>query len=254
MKILMLTDESDMFYHILLEALNNIDATVGHSSMDISDSDISQFDPDVIIHNSEKTDVVKYKDAISIGVNEIDSPSCFSYRNESSKNYIEPFIRITDQDLHDVRYKSDIVYVGSPSLLPDCVSEFQSDSSINFKIIHNTNIPITNYCGACQFENYKKFFNMSKCVLVNKPSPEESKLSFKLLDVIYSGGNPVIHDSDDKFVEDIRDALDGKSFRGDFISKAEIEERYTNYDRMSDILLKIGLNKLSKMVLESKGK
>ena len=254
MKILMLTGANDMFYHIFLESLNNIDATVGHSSIDISESEIAEFDPDVIIHNSDNVDSVNYKNVVTIGINNIDSPHCFSFRDKSVQNFIEPFIKLQDQDLHDDRYKSDMVYVGSPSLLPDCVSKFQNDEDINFKIIHNEPIPITNYCGACQFDSYKKFFKMSRCSLVNKPRQEEPTISFKLLDILYSGGNPVIHNTDEQFINDIRDAVNGKSFRGDFLSTDEIEASYTNHDRMSDILLKTGLNKLSKMVLDSKGK
>lgn len=254
MKILILTDKNDMFYHTLVESLNNIEATVGHATIDIQEPDMEEFDPDLIIHNSESLDVVNYKNAVSVGINEVSSPNCFSYRDESSENYLKPFIKLSNEELNDVRYKSDMVYVGSPSLLPDCVSKFQIDPDIDFKIIHNNSIPITNYCGACRFENYKKFFKMSKCTLINKVAPEESTLSFKLLDVLHSGGNPVIHKEDEQFINDIYEALNGKSFRDELLSIEEIESSYTNHDRMSEVLAKVGLNKLSGMVLESKGK
>lgn len=249
----MLTHENDMFYHILLEALNSIDAQIGHSHITITKEELAQFDPNIIIHNSDSFDKVEYKDAVSIAINEMDSPHSFSYKRVDSENFIKPFVKVDNKDLKDDRYKSDIVYVGNPSLLPDCVAKFQLGGEFNFKIINNTPIPITNYCGSCTFENYKKFFHMSKCSLVNKSDSDLDFLSFKLLDILQSGGNPITHKDDDQFVKDVEDALGGKSFRGDFPSKQEIEDKYTNFERMSEILSKVGLNKLSKMVLESKG-
>jgi starvation-inducible outer membrane lipoprotein len=95
---------------------------------------------------------------------------------------------------------------------------------------------------------------MAKCTLVNRVDSKLEFPSFKLLDIIYSGGNPVLHDGDDdKFIADVKGALDGKCFRDKFISRQEIISNHTNHDRMSEIFGKIGLNKISQMILNSKG-
>ena len=123
------------------------------------------------------------------------------------------------------------------------------------KIVNNTPVPISNYCGSCTFSDYKKFFKMSKCSILSKSDSDLDIYSFKLLDVLYADGNPVLHNASDKqFMSDIREAIKGKSFRENFITKEEIKKKHTNKNRMSEIFTKIGLNKLAKMVLEGKGK
>jgi len=250
----MLTEEHDIFYHILLESLNNLNVPIGHAGFPIESRQVEEFDPDIIIHNSKTVSKISYKNAITISINEMDEENCFSYRESNSKNYIKPFIKISKSDLNDERYKSDMVYVGNPGLLPDCIGEVQSDPNINFKILNNSPVPISNYCGSCTFDDYKKFFRMAKCSLVDHSESSSSSYSFKLLDILYSGGNPVLHKDDDQFITDIKEALSGKCFRGDFMAKEEIANNHTNYDRMSEIFSKLGLNKMSKMILDSKGK
>jgi hypothetical protein len=254
MKILILTEKQDMFYHILVEALSGLDLPVGHAQFPINPEDITSYDPDIIIHNCEKFAQLDYKNAINIGINETAAPNTFSYKNKNSSNLIKPFVKLSTAKLNDERYKSDVVYVGNPSMLPDCIAEVQQKSDVNFKILNNHAVPITQYCGSCTFDDYKKFFHMSKCSLVNNSDSSMDLLSFKLLDILYAEGNPVLHENDDQFLSDINDAMNGKSFRDNFISKQEVEEKHTNFNRMSDILAKVGLNKLSKMVLESRGK
>ena len=95
---------------------------------------------------------------------------------------------------------------------------------------------------------------MAKCTLLDKSDSDTSVYTFKLLDIIYSGGNPIVYLNDEQFISDIYDALNGKSFRDNFIPKEEVFNNHTNYDRMSDIFEKIGLSKMSKKILESKGK
>jgi hypothetical protein len=254
MKILMMTEEKDLFYHFLLESLNNLNIPVGHAAFPVSEQDMQSFDPDIIIHNVKNISKINFKSVITISINELKEENCFSFKDKEAENFIRPFVKLHNEELEDHRYKSDVVYVGNPMLLPDCIAEIQADKSINFKILNNTAVPITHYCGSCNFDNYKKFFHMSKCSIVNKSDSDLSHYSFKLLDIIYAGGNPVLHKDDKQFIADLRDALDGKSFRDDFISKKEILNNHTNYDRMSEIFSKVGLNKLSKMILEGKGK
>ena len=254
MKLLMLSEENDIFYHILLEALNGLDVHIGHADFSISEEDMNSFDPDVIIHNGKEISKINYKNAITISINELEDDNCFSYKNPEAKNFIRPFVKPLSQDLTDGRYRSDVVYVGNPTLLPDCVSTLQADASVVFKMLNNTPVPVTQYCGSCTFNDYKKFFKMSKCSLVSKADTVGENLSFKILDILYSGGNPVLHTTDDQFLSDIKEAINGKSFRGNFISKEEIENDHTNYNRMSEIFQKVGLNKMSKMILASKDK
>ena len=255
MKVLMLTEEFDIFFHFLLESLNNIDMKLAHAQFPISQEDIAKYDPDIIIHNVKNIHDMQYREAITISINELDEKNCFSYKNNESENYIKPFVKPYNMDLSDSRYKSDVVYIGNPNLLPDTVVDLQKDINIKFKIINNFPAPIAQYCGSANFHDYKKFFHMSKCSLVNKIDSDLENYSFKLLDIIYAGGNPVLHeDDDDKFIADVRDALDGKCFRDEFMSRQEILSNYTNHDRMSEIFSKVGLNKISTMILNSKGK
>jgi hypothetical protein len=253
MKILLLTENQDTFFHLLLQSLNNLDVNIGHASFPVNQQEIEQFNPDIIIHNSQTTDRVNYGNAINIGINELGAPNCFSFRNKESTNFIKPFVVDDDGDFEDQKYKCDAVYVGNPSLLPDCVNEIENEAV--FKIVHNMPVPISNYCGSCTFNDYKKFFKMSKCSILSKSDSDTDIYSFKLLDVLYADGNPVLHNgSDEQFISDIKDAINGKSFRENFITKEEIKKKHTNKNRMSEIFTKIGLNKLAKMVLEGKGK
>lgn len=253
MKILLLTEKQDTFYHLLLQSLNDLDLNIGHASFPIEQHEIEQFDPDIIFHNCVAIPKIEYKNAISIGINEISAPNNFSFRDKNSQNFIKPFVVSNKTDFKDDKFKSDVVYVGNPSLLPDCVNEL--DEKFIFKIINSMPVPITNYCGSCTFDDYKKFFCMSKCSILNKSDSDPDILSFKLLDVIYAGGNPVLHNkTDDQLMSDIYDALNGKCFRGNFISKEEVKNSHTNKNRVSEIFTKIGLNKLAKMVLEGRGK
>ena len=253
MKVLMLTEEQDIFYHILLEALNEIDAVTGHASIETPKQEIQSFDPDIIIHNAKNKSKI-YGNCITIAINEMDEDNCFSLHNKDSENFIKPFVKINMDDLDNEKYRSDVVYVGNPSLLPDSIASIHSNADIKFKIIHNQPVPISNYCGSCTFDDYKKFFHMAKCSLLDKGDSGTSIYAYKLLDVIYSGGNPIVYSNDEQYISDIYAALDGKSFRDNFISKEEIFNSHTNYDRMSKIFEKIGLSKMSQKILESKGK
>ena len=61
MKLLMLSEENDIFYHILLEALNGLDVQIGHADFSISEEDMNSFNPDVIIHNGKEISKINYK-------------------------------------------------------------------------------------------------------------------------------------------------------------------------------------------------
>ncbi len=66
--------------------------------------------------------------------------------------------------------------------------------------------------------------------------------------------NPTPPPTPAHFLPKKKEANKGKSFRGNFIPKEEIENNHTNYNRMSEIFQKVGLNKMSKMILASKDK
>lgn len=251
MNILLLTERQDTFFHLLLQSLNRLDINIGHAPISIDPKEMEHFNPDIIIHNSQGE--VQHKHALVIGINDIGDKNNFSLTNKNSPNYIKPFIVESNDDLEDERYKSDVVYVGNPSLLPDCVSNLGDD--VVFKIINNQPAPISNYCGACSFDRYKKFFKMSKCCLLNESESSTDIYSFKLLDILYSGGNPLLYNNDnDQLMSDLKDAINGKSFRDNFMSRDEIVKNHTNKNRMSEIFSKNGLSKLSQMVLTKKDK
>jgi hypothetical protein len=254
MKILMMTEKQDIFYHALIQSLNVINTPMAHADFSLPFHEIEKFDPDIIIHNGKEASKIDYKNSITISINEIDHDNCFSLRDSQSKNFIKPFIKLTNENFYNEKYKSDAIYVGNPSMLPECIVDLQNDPNISFKIINSMPIPITGFCGGCAFEDYKKFFHMSKCSLLDKSDSNLSNYTFKLLDVIYAGGNPVLHKEDDQFICDIKDAINGKSFRDDFMSVDEIKNDHTNHNRMSEIFSKIGLDKLSQLILKGKGK
>jgi len=253
MKILMLTEEQDIFYHFLLEALNGLNFPLAHAQYPLSQEEMRKFDPDIIIHNIKDVAKIEYKNVITIAINESDADNCFSYKNPEAKNFIRPFVKTTKDDLNNKKYKSDVVYVGNPALLPDCTVEIQNDPNINFKLLNNSPVPVKDYCGSCTFGDYKKFFKMSKCSLLNAEDSNPDIYSFKLLDIIYSEGNPIIYRNEDQFLNDIKEAVNGKCFRDNFMSQEEVKKHHTNYSRMSEIFSKIGLSKMSKMIADNKG-
>ena len=79
MKILMLTEEQDIFYHFLLEALNGLDFPLAHAGFPLSPEEISKYDPDIIIHNIKNIAKIDYKNVISIAINELEEKNCFSF-------------------------------------------------------------------------------------------------------------------------------------------------------------------------------
>ena len=254
MKILILSGESDFFFHALVESLNGLDCQLAHAHFPINHEELEQFNPDIILHNIKDVARLDYKDVINIGVNDLKENNCFSLSDHTSENFINPFVVLRNNSLKDERYKSDVVYIGDPRALPSTIVDIQNNDSIKYKIINNTPSSIKNYSGSCAFHNYKKFFHMAKCSIVSKNESDTTVYSSKLLDIIYSDGNPVVHKEDDQLVADIHDALAGKSFKADFISRQDIISSYTSHDRMAEILMKTGLSKMSTMVLNNKGR
>jgi hypothetical protein len=250
-----MTEDHDPFFHFLVESLNCLDFEIGHVHHPSPIESLNEFNPEIIIHNIKNASKIEYRDVITISINDLDEDNCFSLAKEDSKNFIKPFIKNMKFDLFDEKYKTDVVYVGDPNLLPDASARISQNENINMKMLNNTPTPTVNYVGTCSFDNYKKFFHMSKCTLLGRKDSNTDIFSFKLLDILASSGNPIVFKNDEQFVKDAEDAVfNGTSFRDNFLSREEIFDKHTNHDRMSTIFSKIGLNKIAKMLLDRKGK
>lgn len=255
MKILIMTSEFDLTFNYLVESLNYLKYQIGHIQHPAEQKVVEEFNPEIIIHNIKDVANVAFKDCITISINELNENNCFSLRDPSSENFIKPFIKKNPHNLFDEKYKSDVVHIGGVDDLPECFAEVAQNKKINTKIVHNVPIPSVNYVGNAYFTNHGKFFHMAKCSIADDQDSNVDTCSYKLLEILASDGNPIIHHSDEQFINDVNEAVfENKSFKHNFITKEEIFNKHTNHDRMSKIFSMVGLNKISKILLDSKGR
>lgn len=252
MKILIYNQKQNPRFGSLVSVLEKIDCLVGYMSGQISNQDISRFNPDIIIHDIDNVIEFPYKgDFISININDTYSPSSFSLMDMNHPNYLSPFTKYKNLNFENkAKYRSDVIYIGDPSVFGDTLYKIKD---LNFKFFTDKLIPIKGYCGICSSDSYYKLYNQSKACLV---PPNESQ--YRLYDIISSNGTPVVFNGNvDQFVDEIRACVNGLNvgiYNGLGIDRASVLKNDTNFDRMSHIFSKIGLNKLSNMVKQAKKK
>lgn len=251
MKILCYRNKQDYNFEAMVSILEKTKYKVGYLSGEIKRDSIESFAPDVIIHNIEEANVFPLKNnAISININETDSDNSFSLSNKNSKHFIHPFItnkyNSTKDDKTD-KFKSDILYIGSPFVFDKKLIAFLCDSDIHFKFFDHNLTNINGYCGICNPSDYLKFYRYSKGSLVKADDRK------RIMDIVISNGNPIVCDDHNEAIEKIQNAvLKNEVYKIDGYSKEDIMENHTVFDRMSYIFKEIGLLQVAKEIKKIK--
>jgi hypothetical protein len=253
MNILCYRHSHDSRFESILLVLSKTKYNVGYSSGDLSEKNISEFKPDVILHNIEDASTFPIKNnAINININETESDTSFSFKNTQSKNYIDKFVDYKDCNVPQNqvnKYQSDLLYIGTPipfnSLLNKLVNY---DPKIFLKFFNHKPHNIIGYCGMCDARDYFKFYRHAKASLV-----EYNDMN-RLMDIIVSDGNPIVYDSnDDECIEKINQAVySDKKFTVDGLTKESIIENHTSFDRTAKIFRTVGLNKVAEHIMQNK--
>jgi hypothetical protein len=235
MKILIYTHKPNFIFNNLVQPLINIgnnNYIVGHAAGQISEDDIKNFSPDIIIHNIE-------------GVKDfpVDGLSCISIPINEQDCRLESFVTLDEFESNNPKkYESDAVYIGDPSVFGDNLFKL-SHADFLFKFLHPKPAFICGYAGACNLKDRLKFYRYSKACII---TPEDNGRKF---DILYAGGNPVIND--ENLIENIQAAINGKKFTVD-IDREEVLNNHTNYDMIRQIFKTVGLTKIAKDIESAK--
>lgn len=250
MKILFYRYSQDMNFDAIISVIAKTKHQFGYLSGEVNQQQLSTFNPDLIIHNIPNVDKFPIKsNAVSININETNSNNSFSFKNIDSTNYIGRFVHYKPIHTEEVsKYKSDIVYIGSPSIFNELLV-FLTSSEFNFKFFTHQTHNINGYCGMCDVNDYYKFYNNSKACIVNKDDIE------RLMDIIVSDGNPVVYDglNTNECIEKIKNSIDSNiKYKVDGYEKDDIISKHTSFDRAAKIFRTVGMNKIADDIIKNK--
>ncbi len=252
MRLLFYRYTGDTHFDSLLSVISKTKHECGYLSGEINHETISNFNPDVIIHNIPNTNQFPIKNrAVSININESDSKNSFSLSNKKSKNYIGGFVhfRPSTVDEKDIpKFSSDILYIGTPIVFGKLLN-WIVNSSFNFKFFNHQPHNISGYCGMCNIDDYFKFYSNSKASLVSHD--DESRL----MDIIAAGGNPIVYNGNnyEECADKIHHAVvDDAKYQVEGYSREDIISKHTSFDRAAFIFKTVGLNKIAEDILRNK--
>jgi len=166
MRILFCVDSRNYRYESMGGVLSQTKHVVGRSMLNLSQKDINDFAPDLIIHNCPRK-IDFHCNAATISALDI-MKDPFSVIGNWDKN------RLTN------KYHSKSVYIGDPSLLGDRISKLILEDGL--KILHDRPLPIIGYAGVCKPDEYQYFYHMAGFC----PIQENDIARYR--DIIISGG------------------------------------------------------------------
>lgn len=256
MKILCYRNKPDFYFESIISCLSKIknkQFKIGFLSGEINAKMISEFNPDVIIHNIENVDKFPVnKNVVSININETDNENSFSFKKHGP-NFLKPFVTLKQSyvEPHEMpRYSSDVVFIGSPLVLGNLLPFLSNDAnSLNFKFFTHTPYNMSGYCGLCDSNDYFKFYRYANASLYTSLDAQ------RIMDIIIADGNPVLYDEKniDKTISDIKMAVfENKKYSVDGMSKEDIINNETSFDRASQVFKIVGLNKLAQEIIKTK--
>ena len=252
MKILFYRSSYNPDFEALIHAISKTKNTFGYISGEIEEESVLSFNPDIVFHNIQDAKQFPITNAISVNINNTDSKNSFSLENKNSPNYIKPFVSLKSITVNDnelQKYSSDIVYIGSPVNFFGVIDFLSNEKSdILFKFFTHKVHNINGYCGLCDNKDYLKFYKHSKGCLTTM---EDTK---RLMDIIVSGGNPIVFDGNSQeCIRKIDSAIHkNERFSISGMTKESIMENDTVFDRVSEIFKKIGLLQVSENILKNK--
>lgn len=253
MKILYYIDSNDSRVNGIVDTIKEAGYAVGYLT-ELDQKSIYEFSPDIIIHNIPN--VARFPvdgKFVSINFNESQSENSFTFTNELSDRYISPFVSLREIDVdekHLNKYKSDVLYFGSPQAFNECLNVVY-EKKLKFRFFHQHPHSIYGYCGMCNIDEYFKHYRHAKASIANGLNDRA-----RLQDIIVAGGNPVIFLGDkDDFTNRLEKAVyEGKKYTIEGMSKQDILNKDTVFDASAKIFKKIGLNKVSKDIAQVKQK
>lgn len=144
-------------------------------------------------------------------------------------------------------YESDICYFGDLDSLDDSIHYFLN-LDYNVKIFSPKPTMLYGNSGVLRQDKVPYIYSQSKCSIV--PSGD---IGYREIDIIYAGGNPVRFKDRDSFISSVKDAVAGKR-EGGIMSVEDVHQSHTQYDRMASIFKSVGLEKISKLLINNKPK
>lgn len=217
--------------------------TTGFVNGSISDEEITNFAPSIIIHNDDYGVYSRYLNIFIRTGNSVINTLRFDGDKTGTRafnvNDMEPFITLHKENFYDERYLCDASYVGRSSEISRFIKPF-NDKGMRFKIFGLNDFKISNFCGST-FNLYKTF-KMSRVSFV--------KDTQSLYDCVYNDGKPILFDEKTRLPE-FNCPLELYTTDG-IKSKEELINNDTNFDRLSKILRDSGLTFLSTIVASSK--
>lgn len=256
MKILCYRGSVDFYFESIISCLSHIKSDkfkIGYLSGEINTKMVSEFAPDVVIHNIQDADRFPVKsNVISINVNETDGKNSFSFKKKGD-NFLKPFVTLKEIQVNESdkdKFTSDVVYIGSPSQFSDVLSFLiNPENKIAFKFF--THIPhnVNGYCGMCDSADYLKFYNNAKVSLAKSEDIQ------RIMDITIADGNPVVFDGSnhEECIQLIKDAVfNGKRYTVPGYDKDSILKNDTSFDRTYQIFKTVGLNKFADEIIKAK--
>ena len=244
MKILIINKNSDKkFNNLVSEPFSKIkdDIRVGFATSELSNKEISEFSPDIVIHNCNVIDHDKSLNIfIKTNQNLVSRGSQFNFDISD----IKPFITLHNKNFYDERYSCDLSYIGRSSNVLK-IAKMASDKNLCFKVFGVNDIKISNFCSS-RF-NICKTFKMSKISLVNN--------IHDAYECIYNDGKPFIPKVDNRSdyylpsFNELSELLTSSDIKED---KRSLINSHTNFDRISEIIKKSDLKVLSNKILSYK--
>lgn len=188
--------------------------------------------PDVVIFN-KKTQLPSKSNARSLYL-DVTKIQPFAYLPQSKQQELSPL------------YFCDVVYIGNPMVFGEGL-KILTESEFAFKFFEQRPAFVSGYCGSLNGASVSQdVIIRSAKAAVTMPTDK-----YRLLNIIASGGNPVVFQNPEQFYQDIAKAIKGvKFFAG--ISRDDIKDAHTSHDRMIEFLRWVGLSDMVSTVIENK--
>lgn len=254
MKILCYKNSNEINFDYLLNVISKTKHKIGYASGEIDSKALTEFNPDLIIHNiPDATEFPVKTKAVSININDTDHDKSFSFTNPLSKQYVGECVFLRDLNISDndiQKFQSDVIYIGSPAVFKDLLC-FLTDakSKINFKFFSHEPHNINGYCGVCNSLDYGKYYKYAKAsIAIDKDKN-------RIRDIIISDGNPVLFDgaNTSECISKIQKAIseDARYTLVDF-NKDHILKNHTIFDRAIQIFKNVGLTSIAEDIRKQK--
>lgn len=239
MKILICHFLNDPRFRSLTQPINSLDnVVVGTTDNNLSQEDLKSFNPDIIVHNHPEES--RISNSINIHIHE----NSIGFGKD-----IDPFVALRRPAEINQKYKSDVCFIGDAiNVFGDNLYYIIQNNRLRKLFFHHEPMPYRGYAGVCANDKFFDIYALSKASIV---ASNDDK--YRLLDILYAGGNPVVFTNKEQFHKDILDAVfDHKVFNPLNLTSKDIQSQHTNFDRISWVFKQHGLNKFGEELLVKK--